>query len=191
MEQIKFFKSQAEWRSWLKKNHDKVDEIWIGFYKINSGKEGITYKEALDEALCFGWIDGVRYGVDELSYKNRFTPRRPKSNWSDVNIKRVKELIELGLMQPSGLKAFKEGGEYGLSRYSFEAKTRELAPDYVTKFMKNKAAWEFYNTQPPSYRKSANWWVMSAKQEDTRLKRLNVLIQDSENKLRIKPMRRD
>lgn len=191
MEKIKFFKSQAEWRGWLKKNHDKVDEIWIGFYKINSGKKGITYKEALDEALCFGWIDGVRYGVDELSYKNRFTPRRPKSNWSDVNIKRIKELIELGLVEPSGLKAFKEGGEYGTSRYSFEAKTRELAPDYVKKFMQNKTAWEFYNTQPPSYRKSANWWVMSAKQEETRLKRLAVLIQDSENKLRIKPMRRD
>lgn len=191
MEKIKFFKSQAEWRGWLKKNHDKVDEIWIGFYKINSGKKGITYKEALDEALCFGWIDGVRYGIDELSYKNRFTPRRPKSNWSDVNIKRINELIELGLVAPSGLKAFKEGGEYGASRYSFEAKTRELAPDYVKKFMQNKTAWEFYNTQPPSYRKSANWWVMSAKQEETRLKRLAVLIQDSENKLRIKPMRRD
>ncbi|HEX3072081.1 MAG TPA: YdeI/OmpD-associated family protein [Ignavibacteriales bacterium] len=190
MEQIKFFKSQAEWRSWLKKNHDKVDEIWIGFYKINSGKKGITYKEALDEALCFGWIDGVRYGVDELSYKNRFTPRRPKSNWSDVNIKHINELIELGLVEPSGLKAFKEGGEYGTSRYSFEAKTRELAPDYVKKFMQNKTAWEFYNTQPPSYRKTVNWWVMSAKQEETRLKRLAVLIQDSENKLRIKQMRR-
>lgn len=191
MEELKFFKSQTEWRNWLKKNHDKVDSIWLGFYKINSGKKGITPREALDEALCFGWIDGVRYGIDDICYKNRYTPRRRGSNWSDVNIKRIKELIELGLVEPSGLKAFKEGGEYGASRYSFEAKNRELAPEYIEEFKRNKSAWEFYNSQPPSYRKTANWWVMSAKQETTRLKRLQTLIDDSVNKLRIKPLRRE
>lgn len=190
MDQIKYFKSQAEWRKWLERNHDKAQEIWIGFYKVNSGKKGITYKEAVDEALCFGWIDGVRYSVDELSYKNRFTPRRPKSNWSDVNIKRVKELTELGLMQPSGLKAFTVDGQNNMGKYSFEAKSRELAPEYIKQFMKNKGAWEFYNSQAPWYRKTANWWVMSAKQEETRLKRLAILIQDSENNLRIKMLRR-
>jgi uncharacterized protein YdeI (YjbR/CyaY-like superfamily) len=185
-----FFKNQSSFHKWLEKNHDKFSELTVGFYKVNSEKLSFTYKEALDEALCFGWIDGIRKSIDEESYTIRFTPRNPKSIWSAVNIKRIKELKELGLMQSAGLKVFEQRDVRKSNLYSFERENVKLTDIYEKQFRKNKKAWSFFEAQPPSYRKPAMWWVMSAKQEETRLKRLETLIADSEKGLRIAMMRR-
>lgn len=185
-----FFKNQSSFHKWLEKNHGKLNELTVGFYKVNSGKSSITYKEALDEALCFGWIDGIRKSIDEKSYTIRFTPRNPKSIWSAVNIKRVNELKDLRLMQPAGLKVFEERDVKKSNLYSFERENVKLTGLYEKQFRKNKKAWEFFKSQPPSYRKPVLWWIMSAKQEETRLKRLDTLIADSEKGLRIAMMRR-
>lgn len=183
--EVTFFKSPSELRNWLQANHDKAKELWIGFYKKSSGRTGITYAEALDEALCFGWIDGIRKSVDEISYTNRFTPRKPGSIWSMVNIKRAGELAEAGLMHPSGLKAFGERDEKKSKLYSYEERVRKLDDVYEEQFRANKGAWDFFQAQPPGYQRSAAWWVMSAKREDTRLKRLAALIEGSEKRQRL------
>ena len=180
MAENKFFKSQKDFRKWLEKNHSKVLELIVGFYKVNSGKQSISYQEALDEALCFGWIDGVRRNIDEVSYSIRFTPRRPKSYWSAVNTKRASELIKLGLMHSSGLKVFNERDKKKSEKYSFERKNVKFDPDSEKRFKANKKAWAFFQSKPPSYQKPATWWIMSAKREETRLKRLAILIEDSE-----------
>ncbi|KAB2878150.1 bacteriocin-protection protein [bacterium] len=185
-----FFSTQPEFRKWLEKKHDKMQELWVGYYKKDSGIPSITWPQSVDEALCFGWIDGIRKSVDEQSYMIRFTPRRPKSNWSAVNIKRVKELTKMGLMQPSGIAAFGRRDEKNSEIYSFERKAGKLNKKYETLFRKNKNAWAFFRMQPPSYQKPATWWVMSAKQEETQLKRLEQLIKDSEAGVRIKQLRR-
>ncbi|HYP39529.1 MAG TPA: YdeI/OmpD-associated family protein [Chloroflexia bacterium] len=177
--EVVFFESQSELRKWLEANHDKAKELWVGFYKKSSGQAGITYAEALDEALCFGWIDGIRKSVDEISYTNRFTPRKPGSKWSMVNIKRANELVEAGLMQPSGLKAFSERDEKKSKLYSYEERARKLDDAYEEQFRANKEAWDFFQAQPPGYQRSAAWWIMSAKREETRLKRLAALIAGS------------
>jgi uncharacterized protein YdeI (YjbR/CyaY-like superfamily) len=183
--EVVFFKSQSELRKWLEENHDKAKELWVGFYKKSSGQEGITYAEALDEALCFGWIDGIRKSVDEMSYTNRFTPRKPGSIWSMVNIKRASELVEAGLMQPSGLKAFGEGDEKKSKLYSCEERVRKLDDAYEEQFRANKEAWDFFQAQPPGYQRSATWWIMSAKREETRLRRLAALIAGSQKGQRL------
>ena len=175
----RFFASPAELRAWLAEHHASVAELWIGFYKKGSGRGRITYPEALDEALCFGWIDGVRKTVDGDSYTNRFTPRKRGSNWSEVNIKRAHELIGLGRMQPPGLAAFEARDEAKTEQYSHEARTRGLDEPYEQMLRENPAAWEFFQAQPPGYRRLASWWVMSAKKEETRRKRLATLIEDS------------
>ena len=180
MAKTKFFKSQKDFRKWLEKNHNKVQELIVGFYKVNSGKQSIRYQEALNEALCFGWIDGVRKNIDETSYSIRFTPRKPKSYWSAVNTKRANELIKLGLMHPSGLKIFNERDKEKSEKYSSERKNVKFDPDSEKRFKANKKAWEFFQSKPPSYQKPATWWIMSAKREETRLKRLTKLIEDSE-----------
>ncbi len=177
--EVKFFKTPAELRKWFEKNHDKVAEQWIGFYKKGSGQPSITWPESVDQALCFGWIDGVRKSIDEESYKIRFTPRKAKSIWSAVNIKRAGELRELGLMHTNGLNAFEKRDEKLAQRYAYEQKSVALHPAYEKKLQKNKKAWDFFHTQAPSYRKVAMWWVMRAKQEETRLRRLETLINDS------------
>lgn len=177
---VVFFESQAEFREWLLKNHDKTSEIWVGFRKKNSGLPSATYHQAVDEALCFGWIDGIRKSIDDTSYTNRFTPRKRRSNWSEVNIKRVGELIELGLMHPAGLKAFEARDQDKTGQYSYEARTREMNEAAVATFKANPKAWEFFQAQAPSYQKLANWWVFSAKQEATRQRRLAKLIEHSE-----------
>lgn len=159
-------------------------ELWVGFYKTSSGKGGISYSQALDEALCFGWIDGIRKSIDDLAYTIRFTPRGPRSNWSRVNVKRVMELSRLGLMQPSGLEAFEARGDR-VSDYSYEESMRKLGPTYEKRFRRNRQAWSFFQSQSPSYQRSASWWVMSAKREETRKKRLDTLIEDSENERRL------
>lgn len=185
-----FFAKQSDLRKWFEKNHDKAAELWVGYYKVNSGKESITWQQSVDEALCFGWIDGIRKSVDEISYTNRFTPRKPNSTWSAINIKRVAELTRLGLMHPAGLHVFHKRDKEKSEKYSYERKTVQLDKDYEARFKKNKRAWDFFQSQPPSYQKPATWWVVSAKQEATRLKRLETLIADSEAQLRIALLRR-
>jgi uncharacterized protein YdeI (YjbR/CyaY-like superfamily) len=180
MSSITFFKSQTEFHKWLLKNHDKTNELVIGFYNRKSGKKGISYKEAVDEALCFGWIDGIRKNVDEESYMIRFTPRKKNSIWSNVNTNRVEELKQMGLMQPSGLKAFEVRNEKRAGIYSFEQNEHKLAPSYESKLKANKKAWNYFKSKAPYYQRTAIHWVMSAKQEATREKRLATLIKDSE-----------
>ena len=180
-----FFKSAEEFRRWLQKNHDKRQELLLGFYKKASGRGGITHREALDEALACGWIDGVVKSLDDASYTIRFTPRRPKSIWSMVNIKRVGELTKLGRMRPSGLAAFEGRDLEKAQRYSYERKTSKLDAELEKKFKANKKAWEFFQAQPPGYQRVISWWIISAKQKETRFRRLERLIKDSENGRRV------
>lgn len=175
----KFFKTPSDFRKWLAANHDKTKELWVGFYKKNSGKPSITWPESVDEALCFGWIDGIRKSIDDQSYKIRFSPRKQTSTWSAVNIRRANELIDGGRMTAAGLKAFEARKEYRSGIYSYEQRSPELEPKYARKLKQNRAAWDFFQAQPPGYRKTANWWIVSAKREETRLKRLEQLIEDS------------
>ena len=185
-----YFATPAEFRSWLEEHHDSAQELWVGFHKKSTGKRSITWPEAVDQALCFGWIDGIRKRVDADSYMNRFTPRRPRSNWSAVNIKRVKELTEAGLMRPAGLAAFEKRTDDRSAVYSYEQKEAQLGPEYEEQFRANKAAWKWFQGQPPYYRKTAIRWVVSAKREETRLKRLATLIEDSEHERTIPPLTR-
>jgi uncharacterized protein YdeI (YjbR/CyaY-like superfamily) len=178
--EIKFFKTQADFRKWLEKNHEKVSEQWVGFYKKGSGKPSIDWPQSVDEALCFGWIDGLRKSIDDVSYKIRFTPRKRSSHWSNVNIKRIGELMELGLVHPAGEKAFNERDEKKIARAAYEQGDIEFGTELEKIFKVNKKAWEFFQSQPAGYRKTLTWWVISAKQEATRLKRLERLITDSE-----------
>jgi len=172
----RFFRSADELRAWLEKADDSVSELWIGFFNQRSGQTGITYREALDEALCFGWIDGVRKSVDEGRYMQRFTPRKARSVWSLVNIKRVGELKALGRMCTPGLAAFERRDEKRASVQSFERANATLSGPLERQFRANAGAWAFLQSQPPGYRRLANWFVMSAKKDETRLKRLATLI---------------
>ena len=176
---ITFFKTATEFRKWLKQNQATAPELLVGFYKKHLGQVSITYPEALDEALCFGWIDGVRKSIDEISYTIRFTPRKPRSNWSSVNIKRVNELTALGRMQPAGLKIFAERDRKKSGVYSYETRPRQLEGHYAEKFQANKNAWDFFQAQAPSYQRTAAWWIISAKKEETRLRRLAKLMERS------------
>jgi len=182
---MKFFKTPSDLRKWFEVHHASAPELWVGYYKKDSGKPSISWPESVDEALCFGWIDGVRKSVDDISYKIRFSPRKPRSIWSAVNIKRAQELMEQGLMQPAGLRAFQARTENRSGIYSYEQRSLELPDRYGKKLKKHPAAWEFFQAQPPSYRKAANWYVLSAKKEETRLKRLEQLIAHSEAGRRI------
>ncbi len=175
-----FFATPAELRAWLEEHHAGTPELWIGFYKKGSGKPSITWPESVDEALCYGWIDGVRKGIDDVSYMIRFTPRKPRSIWSAVNVGRVTELARLGLMRPAGLKAFQERAPERSSVYSYEQENATLDAESEQQFRANAKAWEFFQAQAPWYRKAAIWRVISAKKEATRLKRLATLIADSE-----------
>ena len=175
---ITFLKSSAEFQTWLGENHDKATELWVGFYKRAANKVGITYPDALDQALCFGWIDGVRKNVNEMSYTIRFSPRKSNSSWSSVNIKRAEELSRLGLMRSAGLEAFERGRE--TRQYSYENRARKLDEPHERRFKENGKAWDFFQAQPPGYQRVVTWWVMSAKREETRLRRLTSLIEYSE-----------
>ncbi len=186
-----FFTNLSEFHTWLQKNHDKASEIWVGFHKKSSGKQGITMPESVDEALCFGWIDSVRKSVSDTSYANRFTRRKTRSTWSAINIKRAKELIRFGRMQPSGLKAFEQRTAERSAIYSYEQRqTATLSDAFETQFRANKKAWNFFQSQPPWYRRVSAFWVLSAKREETKLKRLAKLIEDSENQRTIPPLTR-
>ena len=179
-----YFRDSEELRTWFAE-HPDAQELWVGFYKKGVGETGITYPEAVDEALCAGWIDGVRYGVDERRYRNRFTPRRPGSNWSQVNIHRVEELRAQGRMLPPGEAVFAVRKEDKSAQYSYENRPQDLGEPYEGQFREHTAAWEFYAAQSPSYRRSASWWVLSAKQEPTRQRRLAALIEASAQHTRI------
>lgn len=153
---LTFFKTPSDFRNWLEKYHSVARELWIGFYKKDSGKPSITATEAIREAICFGWIDGIRKSIDEVSYTNRYTPRRPKSNWSEINIKIVKELKKQGLMKPAGLKAYEARQEKRSGVYSYEQRNLDFEEPYNSQFKQNKKAWEFFNSQSATYRKAAN-----------------------------------
>ena len=181
----KFFRSQAAFRRWLAKHHSEIREFWVGFYRKESGKGGITYPEALDEALCFGWIDGLRKAVDDASYTIRFTPRKADSIWSAVNTRRVEELIKLGRMQKPGLAAFETRDLRKSQQYSYERNNCRLKAAHEKQFKANPEAWEFFRAQAPWYQRTTTWWIVSAKRQETRLKRLATLIADSEKGRRI------
>jgi len=180
-----FFTSQSAFRKWLKTHHAEARELWVGFFRKQSGKGGITYPDALDEALCFGWIDGLRKAVDDSSYTIRFTPRKSDSIWSAVNTKRVGELTKLGRMHKPGLAVFESRDTKKSQQYSYERYNCRLEAAHQKKFKANTRAWEFFRAQAPWYRRTTTWWVVSAKREETRLKRLTTLIEDSEQGRRI------
>jgi uncharacterized protein YdeI (YjbR/CyaY-like superfamily) len=175
----KFFRTPADFRSWLEKNRATATELWVGFYKKDSGKPSITWPESVDQALCFGWIDGIRKAIDEISYQIRFTPRRRGSIWSAFNIKRAEELVRQKQMRPSGLKAFAARVENKSGIYSYEQRSTELKQPYAKLLKKNKIASNFFEKQPPSYRKMIGWWIVSAKKEENRMARLAKLITGS------------
>ena len=181
----KFFETAAELRAWFEANHDKAPELWLGLRKKGSGLPSVTYRQAVDVALCFGWIDSAMKPINAASYRQRFTPRRKGSIWSAVNIARVGELTRLGLMHPAGLAAFEGRDPSKANRYSFEQGEVRLAEPYEARFRENATAWDYFQGQPQSSRKPAIWWVMSAKKEETRERRLGILIQDSEAGRRI------
>ena len=184
-ENLRFFRSSADFRRWLEKNHDKASELWLGFHRKDSGKRGLTYHEALDEALCFGWIDGIRKKLDESSFTNRFTPRRPGSIWSNVNVAHVERLTRAGRMRPSGIAAFEAKDDARTGVYSFERENAKLDPDMELRFRKNRTAWKYFQAAPAYYRKLVTWWIVSAKRVETREKRLAVLIDCSARESRL------
>jgi uncharacterized protein YdeI (YjbR/CyaY-like superfamily) len=175
-----FFAEPSEFRAWLEKHHGREQELFVGFYKKGTGRPSITWPEAVDEALCFGWIDGVRKSLGEDSYRIRFTPRKPGSTWSAVNVGRVEELTRLGRMRPAGLAAFEKRTEAKTGTYAYEQKEdAALEKAEEKQFRANKPAWEFFQSQPPWYRRTAIWRVVSAKKEETRKSRLAKLIEES------------
>ncbi|MCE3277956.1 MAG: bacteriocin-protection protein [Bacteroidetes bacterium] len=180
-----FFPKQSDFRKWLEKNHLKEKELIVGFYKVKSGKPSLTWSESVDQALCFGWIDGIRRSIDEESYCIRFTPRKPKSIWSAINIKKISELKENGMLKPSGIAAFEKREEKRSVIYSYEKCPSVLSEEYEDQLRSNKKAHKFFNALPPSFRNVCIHWVMSAKQEKTRISRMKPLITASEAGKRI------
>jgi len=160
-----FFRTPAEFREWLMKHHATKDELLVGYYKKHSGRPSITWPESVDQALCFGWIDGVRKSIDDISYTIRFTPRRPGSIWSSVNMKRAQALIEQRQMQPAGVKAYEARRDYRSGIYAYEQRSVDLAEPYNRMLKQNKTAWNFCQKQPAYYRKTISWWIISAKKE--------------------------
>lgn len=182
---IKFFTDAAKFRRWLVDNHQRQRELVVGYYKKETGRASMTWSESVDQALCFGWIDGVRRRIDDVSYSIRFTPRKPTSIWSQVNIDKVAKLTEQGLMHPAGLVAFDKRIQNRSGVYSYEQRSITFAEPYLSQFQSVRAAWNYFEQQLASYRKAACWWVLSAKREETRAKRLAQLIAHSVKHQRI------
>ncbi len=180
-----FFAMQSDFRRWLDENHDQESELLVGFYKVGSSHPSMTWPQSVDEALCFGWIDGVRKSIDGDSYSIRFTPRKKNSIWSAVNIKKVADLTEQGLMQPAGIASFAKREENKSRIYAYEKEPVKLDAEFEKKLKANKKAWSFFESQAPSYQKTAIHWIMNAKQEATKTSRLEKLITTSENGQRI------
>ncbi len=181
----KFFPTQEDFRKWLEENHEKETELVVGFYNVKSGKGGITWSEAVDQAICFGWIDGVRRNVDEESYSNRFTPRLPTSNWSAVNIEKVRVLIAKGLMMPAGIAAYEKRILEKSAIYAYENELKQFSEEFEKQFKAKEMAWEFFEIQANWYKKQMINWVMTAKQEATRERRLEKLVEESEKGNRV------
>jgi uncharacterized protein YdeI (YjbR/CyaY-like superfamily) len=181
-----FFVTQKDFRQWLEKNHDKATELIVGFYKVGSGKPSMTWSQSVDQAICFGWIDAVRKSIDAHSYFIRFTQRKPKSIWSAINIKKVEELTKQGLMESQGLAAFEKREESKSKIYAYEIESVKFDGNFEKKFKANKKAWAYFQSLPPSYQKQTIYWVMTAKKIETKVKRLEELIRDSETGRKIK-----
>lgn len=180
-----YFKDQDEFRDWLEKNHNKEKEIIVGYYKVGTSKHNMTWSQSVDQAICFGWIDGIRRSIDSEKYCIRFTPRKPSSNWSKVNIKKIEDLKRKGLMKKPGLEAFKNRKDSKSGIYSFENEITKMDNNLEEIFKANINAWTFFTNQAPSYQKTRIYWVMSARQETTRIARLNKLITASDNNTRL------
>ena len=176
---VTFFETQDKFRKWLELHHESESELIVGFYKVNSGRPSMTWSQSVDQALCFGWIDGIRKSIDRESYSIRFTPRRSSSIWSAINLNKVEELTKAGLMKPAGLKAFGYLTENRSKIYSHEKESMVLDEAYEKQFRTNKVAWDFFTNQAPSYKKLMIHWIMSAKQEKTRQSRLEKTIHAS------------
>ena len=172
----KFFKDQHAFRAWLEKNHAKEKELVVGYYKVATGKPSMNWSESVDQALCFGWIDGIRKSLDDESYTIRFTPRKPTSNWSAINIRKVEALTAQGLMTPAGIAAYAKRKEEKSGIYGYENRPKELPDECVKVFRKNKSAWDFFTALAPSYQRAVAHWVVSAKKEETKWARLEKLI---------------
>ena len=184
----RFFRTSSEFRAWLENHHATTAELWVGFYKKASGKGGIGYLEAVDAALCYGWIDGIKKRVDEVSYTHRFTPRRRGSIWSAINMRRVGELRSRGLMAAAGLKAFARREEKKTAIYTYENPSARLAPAFERAWKANRKAWAFFNAQPAGYQRLAKGWIMGAKRDETRRRRLEILIDASARGMRTRWM---
>lgn len=186
-----FFTSAGEFRRWLRTHHATATELWVGYHKKGTGQPSLTWAESVDQALCFGWIDGIRKSVDQTRYMIRFTPRRPGSTWSRINVARVAELTRAGKMAAAGRRAFEARDPQKVEQYSFEQRDApKLDAEAAARFRAHRKAWAFFTAQPPGYRRLALWWVVSAKQAATRARRLDRLIADSAAGQRIGPLRR-
>ncbi len=186
-----FFATPADLRAWFEANHATAEQLWIGYHKKATGRASVTWEESRDEALCFGWIDGVRRSIDDARFKVRFTPRREGSDWSLVNIGRAKELKAQGRMRRSGVAAFAHADEKAARAAHRRRRTAALEGEYLERLKAVSEAWDYYRAQPPGYRRDAARWVMDAKRDETRLRRLAALIEDCAAGRRIKPLRRD
>jgi uncharacterized protein YdeI (YjbR/CyaY-like superfamily) len=180
-----YFKNQEEFRNWLEKNYKTETELLVGYYKVDSGRPGMTWSQSVDQALCFGWIDGIRRSIDKGKYCTRFTPRKPTSIWSKINIDKIGELKKKGLMRPSGIAAFNNRKKSKSGIYSFENQPATLSDGLEAGFKVNISAWDFFKSQAPSYQKMIIHWIMAARQEKTRLARLEKLISASEKQSRL------
>jgi uncharacterized protein YdeI (YjbR/CyaY-like superfamily) len=184
-----FFSSPEEFRAWLEEHHGSDTEVWVGYWKKATGRPSLSWSQAVDEALCFGWIDGVVKRIDERRHVQRFTPRRATSTWSAVNIAKVGQLRATGRMRPAGEAAFARRREYRTAIYSYEQRDGlVLEPVHESRFKANSPAWEYWMSRPPSYRRAAIWWVVSAKKPETRERRIATLIEDSAAGRPIKPL---
>ena len=189
--QLTTFERPEDFRRWLERHHASERELWVGYYKKSSGRASMTWAESVDEALCFGWIDGLRKRVDDDRYMIRFTPRRAGSIWSAVNIGRVAVLSEEGKMRPAGRKAFEARREDRSGIYSYERRDEAVfSPAFEKRFRAKKRAWAWFQAQPKGYRQNTIRWVMTAKRDETRERRLATLIEDSAAERRIAPLRR-
>ena len=184
-----FFEDVKEFRKWLTENHRSEKAIWLGFYKKSTGKKSIDWPGSVDQALCFGWIDGIRKSIDEKSYKIRFTPRKPGSHWSKVNIQKIKELKKKNLLLPDGLKAFEKRKKERTGLASFEQGDLNLPEEFNKEFRKSKGAYSFFRSKAPSYQKQCVWWIVSAKREETRQKRFKILVNSCAQKELAPPFR--
>ena len=188
-DQVSIFPAAPEFRAWLDAHHNSASELFVGYYRAGSGKAAMTYPESVDEALCYGWIDGITFKIDEEVRATRFTPRRRGSNWSAVNIAKIAELTTAGRMHPAGIRAFDERDRRKDAIYSYERQPQDLPPEAEARLRANPAAWTYWEGRSPSYRRAVTYWVTNAKQEGTRERRLAALIADSAQGRIVKPFR--